>query len=218
MRSIADAGFDVGVHCYDHVKWQDGVSQANYLWTRWQLELAVNAFGGVFGRPPHMHGAAGWQLNEHVPALQESLGFEYASDTRGTHPFFPWSGGVVSNVPQYPTTLPTIDELVGRPDVASRGVDDFLLSMTEKDPHSGHVYTLHAELEGGAYLQLFTNLLSGWRNQGYTLSDMPTYRAAFALDRLPVHAIVQGTIPGRSGVLAVQGAPVDAAFAQLSND
>jgi peptidoglycan/xylan/chitin deacetylase (PgdA/CDA1 family) len=218
MRSIADAGFDVGVHCYDHVKWQDGVSQANYLWTRWQLELAVNAFGGVFGHAPRMHGAAGWQLNEHVPAIQESLGFEYASDTRGTHPFFPWSGGVVSNVPQYPTTLPTIDELVGRPDVGTRGVDDFLLSMTEKGSHSGHVYTLHAELEGGAYLQLFTNLLSGWRAQGYTLCDMPTYKSAFALDRLPVHAIVEGSIPGRSGVLALQGAPVGAAFARLSND
>src|SRR5689334_10523857 len=155
MRSIADAGFEVGVHCYDHVKWQDGVSQANYLWTRWQLELAVNAFGEVFGRPPRVHGAAGWQVNEHVPALQEVLGFEYASDTRGTHPFIPWSGGLVSNVPQYPTTLPTLDELIGREDVGH-----FLLNVTEKgSPQSpggleapAHVFTLHAELEGGAYL------------------------------------------------------------------
>ncbi len=75
MRGIADAGFEVGVHCYDHVKWQDGVSQANYLWTRWQIELAVNAFGEVFGRAPRVHLAAGWQLNDHVPALQEVLGF-----------------------------------------------------------------------------------------------------------------------------------------------
>jgi len=211
MRSIADAGFEVGVHCYDHVKWQDGVSQANYLWTRWQLELAVNAFGEVFGRAPRVHGAAGWQLNEHVPSLQEALEFEYASDTRGTHPFFPWSGGLVSNVPQYPTTLPTLDELLGRPDVADRGADDVLLSMTEKSPNAGHVFTLHAELEGGAYLQLFTNLLSGWRTQGYTVSDMPTYKMAFAVEKLPVHAIVQAGVPGRSGLLAVQGAPIDAA-------
>lgn len=209
MRSIADAGFEVGVHCYDHVKWQDGVSQANYLWTRWQLELAVDAFGEVFGRAPLVHGAAGWQLNEHVPALQEALGFEYASDTRGTHPFLPWAGGLVSNVPQYPTTLPTLDELVGRPDVAN-GPDDYLLSLTES-MGMGHVFTLHAELEGGAYLQLFTNLLTGWRTQGYTVSDMPTYKAAFATDRLPIHAIVQAGVPGRSGVMAVQGPAVDAA-------
>lgn len=212
MRSIADAGFDVGVHCYDHVKWQDGVSHASYLWTRWQLELAANAFGEVFGRSPRLHGAAGWQLNEHVPSIQEALGFEYASDTRGAHPFFPWSGGVVSDVPQYPTTLPTIDELVGRPECVNRGVDDFLLAMTEKGMDTGHVYTLHAELEGGAYLQLFTNLLSGWRAQGYALGDLPEYKARFAPDSLPVHAIVQGTVPGRSGLLAVQGASVGTLF------
>ena len=216
MRSIADAGFEVGVHCYDHVKWQDGVSKANYLWTRWQLELAINAFGEVFGRAPRVHGAAGWQLNEHVPALQEVLGFEYASDTRGTHPFFPWSGGFVSNVPQYPTTLPTLDELVGRPDVVGRGADDVLLSMTEKSSNAGHVFTLHAELEGGAYLQLFSNLLAGWRTQGYTVSDMPTYRAAFVLDKLPVHAIAQASVAGRSGLLAVQGAPIDATLPMRS--
>ena len=210
MRSIADAGFEVGIHCYDHVKWQDGVSQANYLWTRWQLELAVNAFGEIFGRAPRVHGAAGWQLNEHVPALQEALGLEYASDTRGTHPFFPWAGGVVSSVPQYPTTLPTLDELVGRPDVGDRGVDDVLLSMTEK-ASTGHVFTLHAELEGGAYLQLFSNLLAGWRTQGYTVSDMPAYKAAFPVARLPVHAIDQGSVLGRSGLLAVQGAAIDIA-------
>jgi undecaprenyl phosphate-alpha-L-ara4FN deformylase len=211
MRSIADAGFEVGVHCYDHVKWQDGVGKANYLWTRWQLELAINAFGEVFGREPRVHGAAGWQLNEHVPALQEVLGFEYASDTRGTHPFFPWSGGFVSNVPQYPTTLPTLDELVGRPDVVDRGADDVLLSMTEKMSNAGHVFTLHAELEGGAYLQLFTNLLTGWRTQGYTVSDMPTYKSAFVVDRLPVHAIAHAGVSGRSGLLAVQGARIDTA-------
>src|SRR6516164_3464374 len=26
MRSVRDAGFEVGVHCYDHVRWQDGVA------------------------------------------------------------------------------------------------------------------------------------------------------------------------------------------------
>ncbi len=218
MRSIADAGFEVGIHCYDHVKWQDGVSHADYLWTRWQLELAVNAFGEVFGRKPRVHGAAGWQINEHVPAIQESLGFEYASDTRGTRPFFPWSAGLASSVAQYPTTLPTIDELVGRPDVVQHGVDDFLLSLTEQRWRTGHLYTLHAELEGGAYLQLFTNLLSGWRAQGYTLGDMTEYKAAFSRDTLPVHAIIQGTVPGRSGVLAMQGAAINSAFAELSTD
>jgi hypothetical protein len=82
-----------------------------------------------------------------------------------------------------------------------------LLSMTEQ-ASTGHVFTLHAELEGGAYLPLFSNLLTGWRAQGYTVSDMPAYMAAFPVEGLPVHAIIQGSVPGRSGVLAVQGAAI----------
>ena len=29
MRSVRDEGFDVGVHCWDHVKWQDGLDGAS---------------------------------------------------------------------------------------------------------------------------------------------------------------------------------------------
>src|SRR5471030_2508040 len=26
MRSVRDAGFEVGIHCYDHIRWQDHVA------------------------------------------------------------------------------------------------------------------------------------------------------------------------------------------------
>ena len=38
---------------------------------------------------PLVHGAAGWQMNRYVPALEQELGFRYASDTRGRAPFVP---------------------------------------------------------------------------------------------------------------------------------
>ncbi len=34
MREVARRGFEVGVHTYDHIKWQDGVAQASEPWTR----------------------------------------------------------------------------------------------------------------------------------------------------------------------------------------
>ena len=67
-----------------------------------------------------VHGAAGWQVNRYVPALEQELGFPYASDTRGAGPFVPVVGGAVVAVPQLPTTLPTLDELIGRPDLGRR--------------------------------------------------------------------------------------------------
>ena len=206
MRSIADAGFEVGLHTYDHVKWQDYVGDANYLWTCRQLQLGVNAFGEVFGRAPRVHGAAGWQLNKHVPALEETYGFQYASDTRGTSPFLPSVEDVIGSVPQFPTTLPTLDELVGRPEVPQDQIAAHVLALTGKSTRD-QVFTLHAELEGGAYLPLFLSLLQGWRAQGHVLGDLAAQRTA-QRGPLAVHSIRMEGVPGRSGVLAVQGAQV----------
>ncbi len=70
------------------------------------MELATTAFQEVFEREPLVHGAAGWQFNDYVPEVEQQLGFQYASDTRGTHPFLPFADGIVSLVAQLPTTLP----------------------------------------------------------------------------------------------------------------
>jgi len=50
-------------------------------------------------------------------------------------------------VPQLPTTLPTLDELIGRAEL--RGVDpvDHVLAVTAAVPRARYVFTLHAELE-----------------------------------------------------------------------
>jgi undecaprenyl phosphate-alpha-L-ara4FN deformylase len=77
------------VHCYDHVLWQDYVRERDHACTCGQMALAVDAFERVFGEHPTVHGAAGWQVNAHVPELETRFGFHYASDTRGTRPFLP---------------------------------------------------------------------------------------------------------------------------------
>src|SRR5690349_22121135 len=40
MRGVDAQGFEVGVHTYDHIKWQDGVARADEPWTRRELTLA----------------------------------------------------------------------------------------------------------------------------------------------------------------------------------
>ncbi len=87
----------------------------------------------------------------------------------------PVVAGTEVAVPQLPTTLPTLDELIGRPDL--EGVDpvDHLLALTAADPERDHVFTLHAELEGGAYLESFERLLRIWHSRGVRLTDLATY-------------------------------------------
>ena len=66
-------------------------------------------------------------------------------------PFLPEMHGRVFAVPQIPTTLPTLDELVGVNGITVDNVAEHLLKLTEgHSPEHGHVFTLHAELEGMA--------------------------------------------------------------------
>jgi len=203
MREVARRGFEVGVHTYDHIKWQDGVARASEPWTRRQLMLAREEFIRVFDRPPEAHGAAGWQVNDSVPGLERELGFRYASDTRGAGPFVPVIDGKEIPVPQLPTTLPTLDELIGREDLGGVDPVEHLLGLTEAG--RDHVFTLHAELEGGAYLEGFERLLRTWRERGFKVTDLQSYANTLDLSGLPRCPIAYGTVEGRSGTLAVQG-------------
>jgi undecaprenyl phosphate-alpha-L-ara4FN deformylase len=205
MQAIARGGFEVGVHTYDHVRWQDGVARADEPWTRRELLRARAAFTEVFGRAPLVHGAAGWQMNSHLPALEAELGFRFASDSRGSGPFVPYSAAGEA-VPQLPTTLPTVDELMGRADLAGADPVDHLLAVTGAAPGRDQVFTLHAELEGGKLLSAFERLLREWQQRGVQLTDLGRYFASLDVRALPRCHVVSGRVPGRSGTLALQAA------------
>ncbi len=205
MRNVRDAGFETGVHCYDHILWQDYVAHKDAVWTQRELQRAVDAYTRIFGEPPHAHAAAGWQTNRYALRLLQQLGFDYSSDTRGTSPFIPtWQAEIVA-CPQLPTTLPTLDELIGRDGITEENVAQHLLKLTEQPSETGHVYTLHAELEGQKWMPIFEQLLEGWQTQGYELVSMRQYLQGLAGSALPRHEVVMGEIEGRSGTLAVQG-------------
>lgn len=208
MRAVRDAGFEVGIHTYDHVKWQDGVAHASAEWTREEMSKAVDAFAKVFGAAPQTHGAAGWQMNDAAYQLEQELGLRYASDGRGTHPFVPVVAGQRIEVPQLPTTLPTLDELVGADGLTADNVHEHLLALTQAPPGTGHVYTLHAELEGMKWLPTFERLLQGWRAQGYERVSTADLFAGLDAARLPAHEVAAGEIAGRSGALQLQGAAI----------
>lgn len=203
LRASRAAGFETGVHCWDHVKWQDGVATATADWVEMQMGLAVARFEEIFGERPHVHGAAGWQMNGHALRLTQRLGFRYASDCRGDQPFIPiWQGEIV-RCPQLPTTLPTLDELIGNDDLTAANVHLHLtrLTATPRD----HVFTLHAELEGMKLAPTLEKLLTAWREQGYRIVSLAEMAATLDPDRLPRCEIVRGEIPGRSGTLMLQG-------------
>ena len=205
LRDVARAGFETGVHTWDHVRWQDGVANATEPWTRRELMQATDRYAEVFDAAPTVHGAAGWQMNESAYELESRMGYTLASDTRGTGPYWPADGaGRVLGPLQLPTTLPTLDELLGRDGLDAGNVHRALLAMTS-DAAGTHVYTLHAELEGQKLINTFEQLIAGWRTQGHSLVCLGRLAAGMDRAALPRCRVTTGTVAGRTGNLSVQG-------------
>jgi len=203
MRQVRAAGHEVGIHCYDHFKWQDYVASQDEAWTRRELVQAIDAFGEVFGEAPKVLGAPGWQLNGPTLALEEELGFRYASDTRGEEPFLPELAGVTSQCPQLPTTLPTLDELLGLEGINETNVHAQVFQASRLPLPCGHLYTLHGELEGMKLAPVLERLLQSWHEAGDQVGTLANTFAALAGERLPRRRIVMREIPGRSGLIGV---------------
>ncbi|MBK7744660.1 MAG: polysaccharide deacetylase family protein [Betaproteobacteria bacterium] len=205
MRSVRDDGFEVGIQGWDHVRWQDGVAHADAAWTRTEMTRACERFTEIFGTAPLTHGAAGWQMNVHALRLTQALGFEYAADGRGTHPHLPvWKAELI-RCPQLPTTLPTLDELIGRDGVTEDNVAAHLLERTALPCAAGHVYTLRADLEGRDLAPAFDRLLTGWKSQGWRPVALRAMLERLQPLALPRCVVAPGAIPGRCGSVLVQG-------------
>jgi undecaprenyl phosphate-alpha-L-ara4FN deformylase len=203
MRSVRDDGFEVGIHGYDPIRWQENIAAADMEWTRREMQCAVDRFSEIFGMASRSYAAVGWQLNRHALRLMQHFGFSYTSDTRGTQPFTPtWNAEIIA-CPQLPTTLPTLDELINRDGISVDNVVQHLLRMTENPPANGHVFTLQAEFEGGKWLPLFEQLLDGWKAQGYDIVSLRLYAEGLPAS-LPRHEIEMRAVEGSISMQAVQ--------------
>ena len=221
MRMARDAGFECGIHTWDHRVWQDHVRTRDAQWTQQTMQRSRQRFIEVFGAAPVTHGAAGWQMNAEAFRQVDAFGMAYSSDGRvlldddgaivtpqaGPHRLR--IDGATLNCVQLPTTLPTLDELLGRTvggvTMDAENTAAKLLELTARP--RDHVFTLHAELEGQKLAPIFDKLLHGWRAQGYDLVSMGDYHRSLAdpaaLPALPMH---WQELPGRSGEMIVQAA------------
>jgi undecaprenyl phosphate-alpha-L-ara4FN deformylase len=204
MRELARAGFEVGVHGYDHVRWQDRLDQIGETGIRGEIEEAFEAFRAVLGKRARGFAAPGWRTSSSALRVLDSLGVEYRSDTRGSGPYRCAIGGETFVTPEIPTTLPTMDEVMG-PALAS--VDAIVgVYLDRIKAHALNVHTIHAETEGMGQLEIFVALLAALKQRGVHFVQLG--EVATSLDRaaLPVCEVVRATLPGRAGWIAAQGA------------
>ena len=203
LQAVQKAGHEVGIHCYDHCKWQDYLFTWNEVETKAEFNRAVDAFKTVFNQAPQAAGTPGWQANAASLQAYDDAQLLYGSDCRGPYPFYPKISGKVFSTLQIPSNLPTLDELVGRPEYPLEKITEELLRRCEAG--SGiEIFTLHAELEGMRYLEWFEQFIVAAQKRGFQFVPVETL-ARKALENktsIPVCELIQGEVEGRSGTLA----------------
>ncbi len=203
LQQVEQKGHEVGIHCYDHVRWQDKVQSWSQEQVFEEFQKACAEFRRIFSRAPLTAGAAGWQANANSLAAYDAANLLYASDARGIYPCFPKVGAKQFKTLQIPTNLPTLDELLGRVEFPLASLDDYYLSLLREDVVN--VLTIHAEIEGMKYLPFFEKFLRKAQQQGIRFQTLQTVAEKILTnpDLIPVCELIQGTVDGRSGTLAV---------------
>lgn len=203
MHRVLAGGHELAAHGYIHTLWHNSLHSMKPGEVVQQVRLAVRAVEESLGTRPAGFGGPGWQANFASLHALDSLGLEYGSDTRGRHPFIPCLHGYVFSTPQVPTTLPSLDEFPGGlPPMKS----DIAKLRNEIKAQAWPVYTAHAELEGQRYRKFFSELLSFIEGEGISVVPLSRVLSAFrACATLEVFEVLQGSVPGRPGLVAMQG-------------
>jgi peptidoglycan/xylan/chitin deacetylase (PgdA/CDA1 family) len=176
-------------------------------WIEAASARACETFERLVGEPPRTHAAPGWQANRQVLRLSQRLGFHYAADTRGRHPYMPVCEAELVLCPQLPTTLPTLDELIDGGDARRGTAHEPVLDATTGEVDASHVFALRAELGATVLASAFERLLEAWRARGCEVVALRTLFESLELARLPRHLVQPHELAARTGTCAVQGPP-----------
>jgi len=194
LRATEAAGHEVGLHAWDHHRWQVAAQRMAQAELRAEIGRGAAAFADALGRPPDCSAAAGWVCDERILEAKEAFGFRYNSDCRGSAVFVPNVGGR-DLAPQVPTTLPTYDEVIGRDRLTDNQYNAWLLDRLR--PGALNVLAVHAEVEGIARAGLFADFLAEAARRGVEIGPL---RNALGPDAsYPRDGVVAAPVAGREG-------------------
>ena len=210
LRAVAGAGHEVGLHGYDHVHWHDHLLTMTREEVARELAQAQEIFRENLGWAARSFAAPGWQCSAAHRAVLAEGGFLYSSDTRGSAPYFPRFGEKINPLLEIPTSLPTLDELLGFNGCDPQDFTELVLNRLQKI-NFPQVLTVHAEVEGGPLRQDFAVLLDRCRDQGVEFFRLESWARELlaAREKIPAARVIQGRLPGRAGTVSCQG-PLEA--------
>jgi len=201
IRSVSDAGHEVGLHAWDHHQWQTDIDHMTTDAIHHSIDQGMALLREVIGQTPVGSAAPAWKCNDLVLMEKTKFPFTYNSDCRGHEIFYPVVRGKALPQPQVPATLPTYDEVIGRNNISEKTYNEFLISLLK--PEGLNVLTIHAEAEGMICLDMFDRFLRMVRSMGGTL--VPLGELLMDAHDIQRAVMVPREIPGREGWVSCQG-------------
>lgn len=200
IRAASEAGHEIGLHAWDHHRWQSRIDRMSRADIQAELERGVEMLGNIIRRTPTCSAAPAWKCNDLVLGAKTRFPFRYNSDCRGHSIFLPVVGNVPLAQPQVPVTLPTYDETIDVDGITAENHNEHLLSLLA--PEKLNVLTIHAEVEGIACADMFRRFVQAAVARGITIIPLGELLPE------PAHTdqsrIVPGNLPGREGWVALQ--------------
>jgi undecaprenyl phosphate-alpha-L-ara4FN deformylase len=209
LRDLIRDGFEVGVHGFDHVRWQDQLDSIGEEGIRNELADAFETYRAILGHPARSFAAPGWRTNDAALLALDEANLAYRSDTRGRTPYRCLVAGRALNTIEIPTTMPTLDELMGSPEVPDRDAAlGFYLAQFKDD--ALNVHTIHAETEGMGELEMFTSMVRALKERGAEFVRLEDVASKLNAAELPLCPVIRTTLPGRAGWISAQGEAAEA--------
>jgi len=199
MRKAAEDGHEVGLHAWDHHRWQSRLTRLDQRALFTEIRQGYDRLADILGKPPECFAAPAWRVTPDALAVLEQFDFRFQSDCRGWTPFQPVIQGQRFSHVQVPTTLPTYDELIGAA-CTPKDYNEHLLTLVQ--PDRCNVLTIHAEVEGIGCLEMFADFLEKAKQRGIAFESLGQTLAR--TNTLPEAGIVPKTVAGRDGWLAWQ--------------
>ncbi len=202
ILDVKKRGFACGIHSWDHFNWQENLLGMSYEETKKDFESAQKAYKELFNEDAICCGAAGWQCSKNALLLQDESKLLFASDARGYSPFLPKINGEDFFTLQIPSTLPTLDELLGTMSLEEI-TNEYMRLITKRELS---VMTTHAELEGLAYIDWLDELLGKLKSKDVVFDSFENVANNLLQDKAKIrrYEIAMSNFPNRSGLIAVQ--------------
>lgn len=204
LRDLLAMGFELGVHGYDHVRWQDHLDNLGESGLIAEIDNGLEIHRTLIGKPAQSFAAPGWRTNLVALKILDARGLFYRSDTRGHAPYRCAIDGTILNTPEIPTTLPTMDEVMCTAELnTADALTRFYLRQFSESRLN--VHTIHAETEGISQLDTFAAIVRGLIERGARFVQLGEIAQRLFGVELPVCEVKRITLQGRAGWISAQG-------------